>query len=147
MLVGKSDDGHCELTIDCGHDESNLHGIGSACEMCVDLLGLVLVERDESVQDVVACRSVVWAALVVWEVVLHGANWQLLLEPVDLVQEQNDRRLDEPPRVADGVEQCEGFLHTVDGLVLEQKLVVLGDGDEEEDGGDILKAVYPLLSL
>jgi len=38
-------------------------------------------------------------------------------------------------------------LHTVDRLVFEEKLVVLGDGDEEENGSDILEAVDPLLSL
>jgi hypothetical protein len=38
-------------------------------------------------------------------------------------------------------------LHTVDGLVLEQQLVVLGDGDQEEDSGDVLEAVNPLLTL
>lgn len=115
--------------------------------MGVDLLGLVLVERDETVQDVIAGRGVVWATLVIGEVVLHGAHGQLLLKPVDLVQEQDDGSLDEPPRVANRVEQGQGFLHTVDSLVLEQELVVLGDGDEEEDGGDILEAVYPLLSF
>src|SRR5690242_1277704 len=115
--------------------------------MSVDLLCLMLVERDKSVENVVAGGSVVWATLVVGEVVLHGADGELLLEPIDLVQEQNDGCLDEPPRVADGVEQCEGFLHTVDGLVLEQQLVVLGDGDQEEDRGDVLKAVDPLLAL
>ena len=115
--------------------------------MGVDLLCLVLVERDESVEDVVAGSGVVWAALVVGEVVLHGADGQLLLEPVDLVQEQDDGCLDKPPRVADGVEQCEGFLHTVDSLVFEQQLVVLGDGDQEKDRGNVLEAVDPLLSL
>ena len=115
--------------------------------MSVDLLCLVLVERDESVEDVVASGGVIWAALVVREVVLHGADGQLLLEPIDLVQEQDNRCLDEPPRIADGVEQCEGFLHTVDGLIFEQQLVVLRDGDQEENGGDVLEAVDPLLSL
>lgn len=38
-------------------------------------------------------------------------------------------------------------MHTVDGLIFEQKLVVLGNGDEEEDGGDILETVDPLFSL
>ena len=38
-------------------------------------------------------------------------------------------------------------MHSVDGLVFEEELVVFGNGDEEEDGGDILKAVYPLLPL
>ena len=115
--------------------------------MGVDLLGLVLVERDESVENVVAGGGVVWATLVVGEVVLHGADGKLLLEPIDLVQEQDDGCLDEPSRVADGVEQCEGFLHTVDGLIFEQQLVVLGDGDKEQNGGDVLEAVDPLLAL
>jgi hypothetical protein len=38
-------------------------------------------------------------------------------------------------------------LHAVDGLVLEEQLIVLGDGDKEEDGRHILKAVNPLLSF
>lgn len=57
--------------------------------MCVDLLGLVLVEADESVQDVVTSRCVVVTALVVREVVLHRADRQLLLESIDLVQEED----------------------------------------------------------
>ena len=90
-------------TIYCCHDESNLHGVGSASEMRVDLLCLVLIERDESVQNVVAGGSVIWAALVVREIVLHWADGQLLLEAIDLVQKQDDGGLDEPSRVADGV--------------------------------------------
>ena len=38
-------------------------------------------------------------------------------------------------------------MHTVHCLILEEQLVVFGDGDEEEDGGDVFEAVYPLLSL
>lgn len=115
--------------------------------MRVDLLLLGLVERDEPVEDVIAGGGIVGATLVVGEVVLHGADGQLLLEAVDLVQEQNDRGLDEPARVADGVEQGQRLLHTVDRLIFEQQLVVLGDGDQEEDGSDVLEAVDPLLSL
>jgi hypothetical protein len=51
------------------------------------------------------------------------------------------------PRVADGVKQGQGLLHSVDCLIFEQKLIVLGDGDEEKDGGNVLEAVNPLLSL
>lgn len=115
--------------------------------MGVDLLCLMLVERDESVEDVVARGGVVRTTLVIGEVVLHGADGQLLLEPIDLVQEQNDRCLDKPPRVADGIEQCEGFLHTIDCLVFKQQLIVLGNGDQEQDRSNVLEAVYPLLSL
>lgn len=79
-----------ELTVDSSHDESDLHGVGGAGEMCVDLLGLVLVQADETVEDVVASSSVVGTALIVREVVLHGADGQLLLESIDLVEEKND---------------------------------------------------------
>lgn len=86
-----------ERTVDGSHDESDLHSIGGAGEMCVNLLGLVLVQADETVQDVVASSSVVGTALIVREVVLHGTDGQLLLESIDLVEEENDRCLDEPP--------------------------------------------------
>lgn len=115
--------------------------------MCVDLFGLGLVEGNESVEDVVACSCVVGTTFVVGEVVLHWADWELLLEAIDLVQEEDDGCLDEPPGVADGVEECESFLHTVDSLVFEKELIVFGDGDKEENGGDVLEAMNPLLSL
>ena len=38
-------------------------------------------------------------------------------------------------------------MHTVDGLVLKQQLVVFGNGNQEQNGGDVLEAVNPLLSL
>lgn len=134
-------------TVNSGHDEADLGRIGGAGEMRVNLLGLMLVQAHEAVENVVAGSSVVVTTLVVGEVVLHGADGQLLLESINLVEEQNDRSLDEPSRVADGVEERQGFLHTVDGLIFKQKLVVLGNGDKEENGGDVLEAVNPLLSL
>lgn len=57
---------------------------------------------------------------IVGKVVLHGADRKLLLEPVDLVEEQNNTGLDKPSRVANTVEKCEGLLHSVDGLIFEQ---------------------------
>jgi len=78
------------------HNESDLGGISGAGKMGVDLLGLVLVQAHESVQNVIACRSIVLTSLVIWEIVLHWAHWELLLESIDLIQEQNDGRLDEP---------------------------------------------------
>lgn len=74
--------------------------------MRVDLLRLVLIQAHESVEDIVASGGIVVTTFVIREVVLHWADRQLLLESVDLVEEQNNRRLDEPPRVANGVEQC-----------------------------------------
>lgn len=76
--------------VDGSHDESDLHGVGCAGEVGVDLLGRMLVEtvhillaysslnqeidrdsRDKSVQDVIARGAVVLASLVIGEVVLH----------------------------------------------------------------------------
>ena len=85
--------------------------------------------------------------LIVWEVVLHRANGKLLLEPVDLVEEKNDGGLDEPPRIANRVEKCQGFLHTVDGLIFKEQLIVFRNSDQEEDSGDVLEAMDPLLPL
>lgn len=107
------------LTVHSSHDEANLRGVGGTCEVSVDLLLLGLVERNKAVENVVASRGVVGTTLVVGEVVLHGADGELLLEAVDLVEEQNDRGLDEPAGVADRIEQGQGFLHTVHGLVFE----------------------------
>jgi len=113
----------------------------------VDLLLLGLVQRHEAVENVVASGSIVGTTLVVGEVVLHGADGQLLLEAVDLVKEENDRRLDEPPRVANRVEQGERFLHTIDGLIFEQELVIFRDSDQEKNGGDVFETVNPLFTL
>jgi len=135
------------LTIDSGHDEADLCSVSCTREMCINLLRLMLVQGDESVQDVVTSQCVIIASLIIWEVVFHWADWQLLLESINLIQEQDDRSLDEPSRVADGVEKSESFLHTVDSLVLEEKLVIFRNGDEEKDRSDIFKAVNPLLSL
>jgi hypothetical protein len=50
-----------ERTVHGSHDESDLHGVGGASEVGVDLLVLVLVEGHEAVQDVVARGLVVGA--------------------------------------------------------------------------------------
>jgi len=133
--------------IDGSHHEADLHGVGCASEMGINLLGLMLVERDKSVEDVIACGLVISTAFVVWEVVLHRAHRELFLETIDLVEEEDDGSLDKPSRIADGVEQGKGFLHTVDSLILEEKLVVFGDGDEEEDCSNVFEAMDPFLTF
>ena len=82
---------------------------------------------------------------VVWKVVLHWADWQLLLEAVDLIQEQDDTRLGEPSRIANAVKKGKSLLHTVDGFIFEKELIVFGYGNQEKNGGDVLEAVYPFL--
>lgn len=135
------------LTVDSGHDETDLRGVSGTGEVGVDLLLFGLVQRHEAVEDVITSGIIVGTTLVVREVVLHWADGQLLLEAIDLVEEENDGRLNEPARVANRVEQSQGFLHTVDSLIFEQQLIVLGNGDQEQDSSNVLKAVDPLLSL
>ena len=136
-----------KLTIHGSHNETDLHGICRTSEMRVDLLGLVLVERHKAVEDVVTGSGVVSATLIIGEVVLHRADRKLLLEAIDLVEEQDYACLDKPPRVADAVEKSERLLHAVDGLILEEELVVFGNSDEEQDCSDVLEAVNPLLTF
>lgn len=77
--------------VDSGHDEADLHRVGGAGEVGVDLLRGVLVEagegivssclsamedvghdlRNKSVENVITCSAVVLTTLVVGEVVLH----------------------------------------------------------------------------
>lgn len=65
------------------------------------------------------------------------------LEQVRLVEEQDDARLCEPSTVRDGLEQSRRFVHPVNVRVLVKCLVVLRDGDEEDEDVDILKAMNP----
>jgi hypothetical protein len=53
------------LTINGRHDKSYLHGIRGAGKVCVNLLRLVLVEGNESVQDVVRRGLVIATACLV----------------------------------------------------------------------------------
>lgn len=87
--------------------------------MSVDLLGFMLVQAHKTVQDVVACSSIIRTALVIREIVLHGADRKLLLEAIDLVQEEDDAGLDKPSGVADAVEKSQSLLHAIYCLVFE----------------------------
>lgn len=50
------------LTVDSTHHESYLCGIGSTGEMGIDLFGFGLIQRDKSIENVVASRSIIRAA-------------------------------------------------------------------------------------
>lgn len=52
--------------VDSCHDEADLGGVSSASEMGIDLLGLVLIQADEAVQNIIASQGVVLTTLVVW---------------------------------------------------------------------------------
>lgn len=85
--------------------------------------------------------------IIVIKVFDHGRDRQLLSEAINLVHEQNNRRLDKPLGIADRVKQCQGLLHAVHGLVLEQQLVVLGDGHQEHNRRHVLEAPDPFPAL
>lgn len=87
----------------------------------------------EPPQDVLGGLVDIGAAGVLREVVDQGYFRQLLLEHVDLVQEENDRGAEEPSRVDHRLEQNERLLHAVLTVLLEQHLVVLAEGDTEDD--------------
>lgn len=76
-----------ELTINSCHDESDLSSIGSTSKVRIDLLSLMLIQTDESVQDVVACEGIIITTFVIWKVILHRTDRKLLLESINLVQE------------------------------------------------------------
>jgi hypothetical protein len=56
--------------------------------------------------------------------------WQLLCKQINLVQEQDDARLYEPARIADRVEEREGFLHTVlGGVRVSERMEDVSEGE------------------
>ena len=60
------------LTVDGCHNEPNLCRVGGTCEMGVDLLGLVLVQGHEAVENIVARGGVVGTT---WEQTMRVSNW------------------------------------------------------------------------
>ena len=112
----------------------------------------------------VTSRIVVITTIVIREIILQRRPRQFFLEQIDLVQEENDGGLDEPARVTDGIEKSESLckrglerrlrkvntllaLHSVDGFILVEHLVILGQGDEENEGRDVFEAVDPFLTF
>ena len=79
------------------------------------------------------------------EMPLNRTDSKFLLELVNFVEEQDNATFAKPFRTADTIKQCKCLLNSVYTFVFEERLIILGDGNEEEDCGHILKAVYPLL--
>ena len=112
--------------------------------MGINLFRFVLIQRYKSVQNVVARSSVIGStfsnirflmpsavrpilvelAFIVREIILHGGDGEFFLESIDLVEEKNDRSLDEPPGVANRVEESQSLLHPIDGLIFEEELII-----------------------
>ena len=93
----------------------------------------------------------------------------LLAEEIDLVEEEDESRLLEVLAVGDALEEHEGFVHLVLGVVcqlssipiivyiwrggayaiavFDKDVVIAADGDEEEHHLHVVEDVYPLLTL
>ena len=69
------------------------------------------------------------------------------LEKVAFVEKNNEWFPIEKLVVDDVFEKPQTLVHAVDGVVFGQDLVVLAQADDEEDGGDVVEAVDPLLPL
>jgi len=110
---------------DSGHDELDLACVRGTGEVGIDLLGLGPVQAHETIQDVLGGLFIIIATIIVAKVLAHRRHGQLLLETINLVQEEDDRGFYKPARVTDRVKECQGLLHPVHRLVLEQELVVL----------------------
>lgn len=115
--------------------------------MAINLLGGRLIFGNELSLNVLGRR-----VEFIWPRVLRKTNGQqatldLLLKEIFFIEEQNDRCVDEPLVVADGVEQAQALVHAIRRLVLVKHLVVLRQGHAEYDRCHVLEAVYPLLAL
>ena len=75
--------------------------------MTIDLFLFALVLSDELGLYVLGRLRVLVLALIVRKALAQARACDLLLEQILLVQEENDRRVDEPLVVADRVEQTQ----------------------------------------
>src|SRR3989338_9488531 len=113
-------------------------------EMREDLMfGGDSIEFDETLGDELDGVLKVEASSVVGEAAGDVEGLDLGGEEVALVEEEEEGSGAEEGGVDDLVEQEEGFLHAVGDAVLGEDLVVLANGDAEEDGGDGVEAVDP----
>ena len=125
------------------------------------------VDLVEPPQKILGRTIDIITARVVRKIRSQGRPTQLSLEQVDLVEEENDARPREPPRIHDGVKKDQTFHHailpghcklfakmtsTMTGCpylitFLQQYLIVLTQRYAEDDGRDIFEAMNPLLSF
>lgn len=76
-----------QRTVHRSHDESDLGGIGSTGEVGVYLLGLVLVQGYESVQDIIASRGIVGSTFFKIRFVVIPSVGSILVELAFIVRE------------------------------------------------------------
>ena len=108
------------------------------------MLAIDLVKAPEQV----LCSLIyVAAARVIGKVRCQWRSKQLLLEDIDFVEEEDDARPDEPAGVDNGIKQQQALHHTVLINGFEEHLVVLAEGDAEDDRRDVFEAMDPFLAL
>lgn len=88
----------------------------------------------------------------VWAIIIREAHAEvslldLLCEDIFLVEEEYDGGGCEVTVVANTVEQVKTLVHAVHFIILHQHHVVSAEGSNENDTGDPLKAMDPLLSF
>ena len=81
-----------------------------------------------------------------WEVLLDADGLHFLHQEVHLVEEQDDGD-EEELVVNDGLKDAHGLRQAAGAPVLREDLVVLTGRDHEQDQGDSIKALEPLLAL
>lgn len=86
-------------------------------------------------------------ALVLREADGERTPGNLLFEQVLFIQEQYDRRFNEPFAIANRVEQLHRLYHPIHLLVLRQYQVIAAQSDAEDDRGNALETVYPFFSF
>jgi hypothetical protein len=89
------------------------------------------IQQDKSASDILARGGEVWSSIMI-KIRLQWAFRQLLPEHVSLVERCNDWSFDGPSGVTNRVKQVKGFLHATDCLVFDERLVILREGDYEQ---------------
>lgn len=103
-----------DRVLDTLHRDLQQIRVGCVGEVHVYLSPFGTVEPSEFVGKVLRCRTVVIVgSCVIGEVIFDRLARQLLLEEIDLVEKEDDRRLLEPRETHDRLEQQECFLHLV----------------------------------
>ncbi len=129
-------------------DYFNILSVRCRGEMAIKLLGLVLPNGVEHAHhETLHVFKPVWVPGEIWEVVADAAVLDLVYEEIRLVEKEDDRYTAEAPVVDDRVKDIDAFHQTVGDAVLKEGLVEGTGGDEEQDGGDFIKALEPLVSL
>lgn len=119
---------------DDGHYKCNLVCIRGTCEVWIDTFRLrVLVQRNEFVEKelrglVIVCAVTLLFSIstspsfpptcILGKILIQRGCWQFFLEQINLIEKKNDACLQEPLGVANAVENSQGFLHAVGGLIL-----------------------------